>query len=42
MTMAHAAIPPEQRLKAGLPDALVRLSVGLKDIEDNDQAITAS
>lgn len=45
-TMTHAAIPPEQRQKAGLPDALVRLSVGLEDIEDLiedvDQAIAAS
>lgn len=45
-TMTHAAIPPDQRQKAGLPDALVRLSVGLEDIEDLiedvDQAIAAS
>lgn len=44
--MTHAAIPPEQRHKAGLPDALVRLSVGLEDvedlIEDIDQAIAAT
>jgi cystathionine gamma-lyase len=32
--MTHAAIPPAQRQQAGLPDALVRLSVGLEDIED--------
>ncbi len=32
--MTHAAIPSAQRLQAGLPDALVRLSVGLEDIED--------
>lgn len=32
--MTHAAIPPAQRRQAGLPDALVRLSVGLEDIED--------
>jgi cystathionine gamma-lyase len=46
MAMTHAAIPPQQRHKAGLPDALVRLSVGLEDIEDLiddiDQAIAAS
>lgn len=45
-TMTHAAIPPDQRQKAGLADALVRLSVGLEDIEDLiedvDQAIAAS
>ncbi|MDP3799199.1 MAG: cystathionine gamma-synthase [Polaromonas sp.] len=32
--MTHASIPPAQRQQAGLPDALVRLSVGLEDIED--------
>lgn len=33
-TMTHAAIPQEARLAAGLKDSLVRLSVGLEDIED--------
>ncbi|MGH8657777.1 MAG: cystathionine gamma-synthase [Gammaproteobacteria bacterium] len=46
MTMTHAAIPAEQLQRAGLPEALVRLSVGLEDIEDLledlDQAIAAS
>lgn len=46
LTMTHAAIPAEQRKKAGLPEALVRLSVGLEDIddllEDLNQAIAAS
>lgn len=46
LTMTHAAIPPKQRDKAGLPASLVRLSVGLEDIEDLlediDQAIEAS
>ncbi|MGH8628282.1 MAG: cystathionine gamma-synthase [Gammaproteobacteria bacterium] len=46
MTMTHAAIPAEQRQRAGLPEALVRLSVGLEDIqdlvEDLDRAIAAS
>ncbi|MGH8615441.1 MAG: cystathionine gamma-synthase [Gammaproteobacteria bacterium] len=46
MTMTHSAIPAEQRQRAGLPEALLRLSVGLEDIEDLledlDQAIAAS
>ncbi|GMB96187.1 cystathionine gamma-synthase [Helicobacter sp. NHP22-001] len=32
--MTHACIPKEQRLKAGVTDGLVRLSVGIEDIED--------
>jgi len=33
-TMTHASIPKEERIKAGLSDALIRLSVGVEDIED--------
>ena len=33
-TMTHAAMTPEQRLEAGVHEGLVRLSVGLEDIED--------
>ncbi len=33
-TMTHASIPPEERRKLGLPDTLVRLSVGLEDPRD--------
>ncbi len=33
-TMTHAAVPQEDRLKRGLSDGLVRLSVGIEDIED--------
>ncbi|GMB94687.1 Cystathionine gamma-synthase MetB [Helicobacter heilmannii] len=32
--MTHACIPKEQRLKAGVANGLVRLSVGIEDIED--------
>jgi cystathionine gamma-lyase len=32
--MTHATIPPETRAKLGIGDALVRLSVGVEDIED--------
>ena len=33
-TMTHAAIPREERLKRGLTDGLIRLSVGIEDVED--------
>lgn len=33
-TMTHASIPAEERKKAGLSDGLIRLSVGIEDIED--------
>jgi cystathionine beta-lyase/cystathionine gamma-synthase len=33
-SMTHASIPREQRLKVGLTDSLIRLSVGIEDIED--------
>ena len=32
--MTHASIPPEQRAKLGIGDGLIRLSVGIEDIED--------
>ncbi len=33
-TMTHASIPQEARIKAGLSDSLIRLSVGVEDAED--------
>jgi cystathionine beta-lyase/cystathionine gamma-synthase len=33
-TMTHASIPREERLKNGLTDSLIRLSVGIEDVED--------
>jgi cystathionine beta-lyase/cystathionine gamma-synthase len=33
-SMTHAAVPKEDRLKMGLTDSLVRLSVGIEDVED--------
>lgn len=33
-TMAHASIPKSERLKAGITDSLIRLSVGVEDIDD--------
>jgi cystathionine beta-lyase/cystathionine gamma-synthase len=44
-SMTHASVPPELRQKMGLSDSLVRLSVGIEDvedlIEDLDQALAA-
>ena len=33
-TMTHASIPKEERIKAGVVDNLLRLSVGVEDIDD--------
>ncbi len=33
-SMTHASIPKKERLKSGLTDSLIRLSVGIEDIED--------
>lgn len=45
-SMTHASIPYEIRQKVGITDGLIRLSVGIEDIEDIlrdlDQAIAAS
>ncbi|HAP63800.1 MAG TPA: cystathionine gamma-synthase [Cytophagales bacterium] len=42
-SMTHASIPREHRLQVGLTDSLIRLSVGIEDVEDLcadlDQAI---
>ena len=32
--MTHLIVPPEERLKAGITDGLVRLSIGIENIED--------
>jgi cystathionine beta-lyase len=32
--MTHASIPREERLKVGLTDSLIRLSVGVEDVDD--------
>jgi len=34
VTMTHAGIDREERLRVGISDGLVRLSVGLEDVED--------
>ena len=45
-TMTHASIPEEERLQGRLPDALIRLSVGIEDetdlLEDLSRAIRNS
>jgi cystathionine beta-lyase/cystathionine gamma-synthase len=45
-TMTHASIPKEARLKNGLKDSLIRLSVGIEDaddlIDDLNNAITGN
>lgn len=45
-SMTHGSIPREERLKSGLVDGLIRLSVGIEDvsdlISDLEQAIAAS
>ena len=45
-TMTHASIPREIRLKVGITDNLIRLSVGIEHIDDLiadlDQAIAGS
>ncbi|MFL2522120.1 MAG: trans-sulfuration enzyme family protein [Candidatus Azotimanducaceae bacterium] len=33
-SMTHASIPPEEREKSGLVESLLRLSVGIEDVED--------
>ncbi|CAN5575784.1 MAG: trans-sulfuration enzyme family protein [Pyrinomonadaceae bacterium] len=35
--MTHAALPPEQRAMAGISDGLIRLSVGIEDVDDLSQ-----
>lgn len=33
-TMTHASVPREERIKNGLSDSLIRLSIGIEDVED--------
>jgi len=34
VSMTHGSIPREERMKAGLNDGLIRLSVGIEDVDD--------
>jgi cystathionine beta-lyase/cystathionine gamma-synthase len=33
-TMTHASVPPERRREIGITDGMVRISVGIEDVED--------
>ncbi|MDX1476693.1 MAG: PLP-dependent aspartate aminotransferase family protein [Saprospiraceae bacterium] len=33
-SMTHASIPREERMKVGLTDSLIRLSIGIEDVDD--------
>jgi cystathionine beta-lyase/cystathionine gamma-synthase len=33
-TMTHASVPKKDRIKNGVTDGLVRISVGIEDVED--------
>lgn len=39
-SMTHAAIPREERMKVGLTDSLIRLSVGVEDVTDLIEDLT--
>ena len=45
-TMTHASVPAETRDKLGITEGLVRISVGIEDVEDIigdlDQALISS
>ena len=32
--MTHASIPPDKRRELGIDDSLIRLSVGIEDVQD--------
>jgi cystathionine beta-lyase/cystathionine gamma-synthase len=38
--MTHGSIPREVRIKAGLMDSLIRISVGIEDIDDLIEDLT--
>lgn len=38
-SMTHACVPAEKRIKGGLTDGLIRVSVGIEDVEDLLQAL---
>jgi len=39
-TMTHASVPPERRQEIGITDDLVRVSVGIEDVEDLKEDLT--
>ena len=44
--MTHASVPPDRRATLGIADGLIRLSVGIEDVDDLiadlEQAMRAS
>ena len=40
--MTHASIPPERRAELGISDSLIRLSVGIEDVDDLVQELAAA
>jgi cystathionine gamma-lyase len=40
--MTHASVPPETRAAIGIPDGLIRLSVGIEHIEDQKADLAAA
>lgn len=38
--MTHASVPAEQRKKLGIHDNLIRISVGIEDVEDLKEDLT--
>ena len=38
-SMTHACVPKEKREKGGITDGLVRLSVGIEDVDDLIRAL---
>jgi cystathionine beta-lyase/cystathionine gamma-synthase len=40
--MTHASIPAEQRAKLGIGDTLIRLSVGVEDVNDLRDELTGA
>jgi cystathionine beta-lyase/cystathionine gamma-synthase len=33
-SMTHASVPPDVRQRIGITDGLIRISVGIEDVED--------
>jgi cystathionine gamma-lyase len=40
--MTHASLPPQVRASLGISDGLVRLSVGVEDVEDLKAELSAA
>jgi cystathionine gamma-lyase/cystathionine beta-lyase/cystathionine gamma-lyase/homocysteine desulfhydrase len=41
-TMTHASVPPDRRLQIGITDDLVRVSVGIEDIDDLKEDLSSA